>query len=65
MGLEICEQVSDIDAILVPVGGGGLIAGAALAVKSLYPNVIIIVSCLLSHSTSLHMVLFHHKAIFT
>lgn len=44
MGLEIVEQVPDIDAVVVPVGGGGLIAGVALAVKSLHPNVKIIVS---------------------
>ncbi|XP_077865591.1 L-threonine ammonia-lyase-like [Saccoglossus kowalevskii] len=42
MGLEIVEQVSDIDAVVIPVGGGGLIAGTALAVKSLYPQVQII-----------------------
>lgn len=44
LGLEICDQVPDIDAVVVPVGGGGLIAGVALAVKSLHPNVKIIVS---------------------
>ncbi|XP_046678776.1 L-threonine ammonia-lyase-like isoform X1 [Homalodisca vitripennis] len=42
LGLEIVEQVQDIDAVVVPVGGGGLIAGVALAVKSLHPNVKII-----------------------
>jgi len=42
MGLEICEQVPDLDAVVIPVGGGGLIAGSALAVKSLYPNVKVI-----------------------
>ena len=44
MGLEIIEQVPDVDAVVIPVGGGGLIAGVALAVKSLRPNVKIIVS---------------------
>jgi threonine dehydratase len=39
VGLEICEQVADFDALLVPVGGGGLIAGIANAVKQLRPNV--------------------------
>jgi len=38
-GLEIVDQVPDVDAVLVPVGGGGLIAGLALAVKSLSPDV--------------------------
>jgi threonine dehydratase len=42
MGLEIVEQVPDLDAIVVPVGGGGLLAGVALAVKSRRPKVRII-----------------------
>lgn len=44
MGLEILEQVPDVDAILVPVGGGGLLAGVATAVKHLKPHVLIYVS---------------------
>lgn len=44
MGLEIIEQVPDVDAVVIPVGGGGLIAGAALAIKNLKPSVKIIVS---------------------
>ncbi|ELU10999.1 hypothetical protein CAPTEDRAFT_176201 [Capitella teleta] len=42
MGLEIVEQVPDVDAVVIPVGGGGLIAGTALAIKSLYPHVTVI-----------------------
>ena len=42
MGLEILEQVPQADAIIVPVGGGGLIAGVSLAVKSLRPKTQII-----------------------
>lgn len=42
MGIEIIEQVPDLDAVIVPVGGGGLIAGVALAVKTLRPHVKII-----------------------
>jgi threonine dehydratase len=38
MGLEIVEQVPDFDAVVVPVGGGGLLAGVAVAVKTLRPN---------------------------
>jgi len=38
IGLEIAEQVPDLDAVLVPVGGGGLLAGIALAIKSMLPN---------------------------
>ncbi|XP_022913798.1 L-threonine ammonia-lyase isoform X2 [Onthophagus taurus] len=42
IGLEIVEQVKDIDAVVVPVGGGGLIAGISLAIKTLAPHVKII-----------------------
>ncbi len=42
LGLEILEQVPDVDAIVCPVGGGGLIAGVALAVKSIRPRVRVI-----------------------
>ena len=42
MGLEIVEQVPDLDAVVVPVGGGGLLAGVALAVKTLRPKARII-----------------------
>ncbi len=42
IGLEILEDLPDVDAILVPVGGGGMIAGIAIAVKSLAPSVKII-----------------------
>lgn len=42
MGLEILEQVPDCEAIVVPIGGGGLIAGIAVAVKAMRPQVQII-----------------------
>jgi threonine dehydratase len=42
IGLEILRQVPDVDAIVCPVGGGGLIAGLSVAVKSLRPRVKII-----------------------
>lgn len=42
LGLEVLDQVPDLDAIVCPVGGGGLIAGVALAVKSLRPRVKVI-----------------------
>ena len=42
IGLEILEQLPDVKYIVVPVGGGGLIAGIALAVKSVKPDVKII-----------------------
>jgi len=39
IGLEILDQLSDVDAVIVPIGGGGLISGVAFAIKSLNPNV--------------------------
>ena len=39
IGLEILEQVPDVDAVIVPVGGGGLISGVAFAIKQLNPAV--------------------------
>lgn len=47
LGLEIVEQVPDLDAVVVPVGGGGLIAGVSTAVKTLRPHVKIIVNILM------------------
>ena len=42
MGLEILAQVDDLEAVVVPVGGGGLIAGVALAIKARRPAVRVI-----------------------
>lgn len=39
IGLEILEDMPDVDAVVVPIGGGGLISGVAFAIKSLKPNV--------------------------
>lgn len=39
IGLEIAEQLKDADAVIVPVGGGGLISGVAFAIKSLNPKI--------------------------
>lgn len=38
IGLEILDQLEDVDAVIVPVGGGGLISGVAFAIKSLKPT---------------------------
>ncbi len=42
IGLEILEDLADIDAVIVPVGGGGLISGIAVALKALLPKAKII-----------------------
>lgn len=42
IGIELYEQNPDLDAVIVPVGGGGLIAGIALALKTLLPKIRII-----------------------
>jgi len=38
IGLEILDQLEDVDAVIVPIGGGGLISGIAYAIKSLRPE---------------------------
>ena len=38
IGLEILEQLPDTDAVIVPIGGGGLIAGVAYTIKQINPN---------------------------
>lgn len=42
LGIEILEQVPDVEAVVVPCGGAGLIAGTALAIKALRPEVQVI-----------------------
>lgn len=42
VGLEVCEQVEDLDAIVIPVGGGGLIGGISNAIRQLRPGAEII-----------------------
>lgn len=39
IGLELINQLKDLDAVIVPVGGGGLISGVAFAIKSLNPDI--------------------------
>lgn len=39
IGLELLDQLPDIEAVIVPIGGGGLISGVAFAVKQLRPDI--------------------------
>ncbi len=43
MALEIIEQVPNLDAIIVPTGGAGLLCGIAVAAKAMNPKILIIV----------------------
>ena len=42
LGIEMLEQVKDLDALVIPIGGGGLIAGVACAVKQMKPKIRIV-----------------------
>ena len=42
LGLEVLEQLPEVEALIVPVGGGGLVGGVALAVKTKRPDVQVI-----------------------
>lgn len=42
LGRELCEQVTDLDAVIVPIGGGGLCAGVATACKLYRPGIEVI-----------------------
>jgi threonine dehydratase len=42
VGLEILEQLAEVDIVMAPVGGGGLLGGMALAIKSLRPDITVL-----------------------
>jgi threonine dehydratase len=42
IGLELLEQVPEVDRVIVPVGGGGLVSGIAIAMKSVRPSIEVI-----------------------
>jgi len=42
IGLELLEDIPDVDTIIVPIGGGGLISGVSIAAKTLKPNIKIV-----------------------
>lgn len=39
IGLELIEQLPDVDTVIVPIGGGGLASGVAFAIKTMNPNI--------------------------
>ncbi|MBX3014698.1 MAG: threonine/serine dehydratase [Caldilineaceae bacterium] len=41
IGVEFCEQVAALDAVIIPIGGGGLCAGIATAVKQIQPSCLV------------------------
>jgi threonine dehydratase len=41
-GLELCEEVPELDAVMAPVGGGGLLSGTSIAVGAVSPKTIVI-----------------------
>ena len=64
LGLEMLEEISDLDALIVPVGGGGLIAGVATAAKSINPAIRII-GCQSSASCAMARSLQENRAYLT
>jgi threonine dehydratase len=61
LGLEILEQVPDVQMIVAPIGGGGLIAGVSTAVKNLHPEVAVI-GVQMERFASAYSA-FHHRAV--
>ncbi len=62
IGLEMLEVNGDLDAVIVPVGGGGLIAGVACAVKETNPKIKVI-GVQTSKLPSMKAALDHHKLV--
>lgn len=60
IGLELLEQLPDVDVVIVPIGGGGLISGVAFAIKSLNPS-IKVYGVQASGAPSMFQSLEHHK----
>jgi len=53
IGLELFSQIPNVDTIIVPVGGGGMISGIALAMKALKKKNVRIIACEIESSTPL------------
>lgn len=62
IGLEILEKMEDVDTVIVPVGGGGLISGIALAIKTMKPTCRII-GVQAEHAPSMKLSLEQHNMV--
>ena len=63
IGLELLEQVPDLDIVLVPISGGGMTAGIATAVKTINPRCkVSLTSTELEITDSLRSLLWSHRA---
>lgn len=60
IGLEILDQLPDVDAVIVPIGGGGLISGVAYTIKALNPNVKVY-GVQSSGAPSMYLSMAHHQ----
>ena len=58
IGLEILDKLSDVDTVIVPIGGGGLISGIATAIKAMRPSCRII-GVQSEHAPSMKLSLIH------
>lgn len=45
IGVELCADIADLDAVVVPVSGGGLISGIGLAIKAIRPQTLVVGVC--------------------
>jgi len=61
LGLELLEQLPDVDCVVVPVGGGGLISGVATAIKSIKPDVRVVGVQVERYASAYGA--FHHEAL--
>jgi threonine dehydratase len=62
LGIEMLEQQPEIDAVVIPIGGGGLIAGVACAIKEIKPKVRVI-GAQTSRLPSMKMAIEHKKPV--
>ena len=62
IGLEMIDDLADVEAVVVPIGGGGLISGVAFAIKSLNPKVKVY-GVQAAGAPSMYQSIHEHKAV--